>query len=324
MISNIFKEKEKVSNARKIGTADESAGTSCSHKQTTKVKKTNKRKKVVNSDVSSSDELSEIDSSESDYSEITKKRKTDLSACFLLEKDKPEHVLEVFGKMQETSDISKHAAIDVSDRVIRLLKGAKSVKDNFFDKVELKINDAFTENLVNHINLKLKFREVPDNLFTVKFLGRAKRSYFHYKESALICRKNLASLVALDQLVIKNSSMEKVLYETQYTSMISCLNLLKRNIYEFRSALVPSQFSIQLKRKLIYADLTSDSFWHIPSVVKKEIIEASKKSERFFTKGKFGQRGNFNQRGLQFFRGQRGNRRNFRGKQFVPASSSKN
>ena len=87
MICNNFKEKENESNIRKVGTPDnESAVASCSKQHMTKSKKTKKRKKANDTDDNSSSALSDIDSSESDNAEIPKKRKTDLSACFLLER----------------------------------------------------------------------------------------------------------------------------------------------------------------------------------------------------------------------------------------------
>ena len=276
-----------------------------------------KRKRV---DLDSSSEMLPDDSLSEEHSfsdseiEINKKKKskTDLNACYLLNKEKPRHIVSVLGELKAANNSSKQGSIDVSDRIIMLLKGSKSIKENFFDDIELNINDKFIENLIEHINLNINFREVPDNLFTVRFNSKTKKAHYKYKEAALICRKNLIALIALDKCVINESDMEKVLFETQFSSLNACFGIVKRNIHELRASLIPPFFSAFLKKKLIYADDVGDKFWNIPNVAKKEIMEAAKKEERNNTFV----RNNFNQKSNQFFRGQRGGRRNFRGRPF--------
>ena len=55
---------------------------------------------------------------------VRKSKKTELSACLLLNKDVPDYVSKIFGKLDSPTDGSKQGSIDISDRVIRLLKGA--------------------------------------------------------------------------------------------------------------------------------------------------------------------------------------------------------
>ena len=218
--------------------------------------------------------------------------------------------MKVFGDLKAARGNSKTASITVSDRIIMLLKGSKSIKENFFDNVELDMKDKFVDNLTDHINLNINHREVPDQLFSVKFTSRSKRAYYKYKQAALICRKNLFALIALDKCIIQASDMEKVLFETQISALNACLDILKRSVQELRATLVPPFFSSNLKKKLIYADVVGEKFWNIPSVVKKEIVESTKREERHFD------RGNFNARSSQFFRGQRSGRRSFRSRPF--------
>ena len=243
----------------------------------------NKRKrKRVNLDSSSEmlpdDSLSEEHSFSDSEIEINKKKKskTDLNACYLLNKEKPRHIVSVLGELKAANNSSKQG--DVSDRIIMLLKGSKSIKENFFDDIELNINDKFIENLIEHININ--FREVPDNLFTVRFNSKTKKAHYKYKEAALICRKNLIALIALDKCVINESDMEKVLFETQFSALNACFGILKRNIHELRASLIPPFFSAFLKKKLIYADVVGDKFWNIPNVVKKRDCGSSQERRK--------------------------------------------
>ena len=86
-----------------------------------------------------------------------------------------------------------------------------------------------------------------------------------YKDTALICRKTFIALIALDKC-IKNEN----------------INILRKSIYNLRLSLVPQYFSSPLKRKMVYANIVPENLWHFPSIVKKEIIEASKKNDIFF------------------------------------------
>ena len=264
-------------------------------KALTEVKRTSAKRSFdeisKNSDV---DLLSDISSSEVD--EPADKKLCTRVAENLIREDLPSFIKNIFSDLRKSEDPKFSSSVQIPSRVIKLWKGSSIIDNNHIDQIKISHNDTFNQELIPFINNSVSIYDVPDRIFSVKPSVWVRRSLHRFKENASICKKQILALVAIqNNLIEKESDLEKVFYETLYSSLNSSINLLTRAIKEVRSLALPPTISKQLKDQIYNAPMIGTSFWNFSSSVKKNLHDElkTKRKENFSKRHQFFRSRNF-------------------------------